>query len=292
MADDVKISGDGKVYEMLWDCKFCGTKKLLGKTHRFCPNRRPAPIRRYFPADRKVVVQDRVFVGADKSAPPASLSAASAEFAATVVRLRQSCCRKRQGERKTGEGQNSLLKSQSAQRPQANRPGNPNPADQQAVGDPGRAVGYRRDSFSLLTKQPLSPSTASVGSGKSESIAASYPRQNQLRQCASRRLQHQSQLKGRFTFRTRWTDLRTEQADQGDGTFVKSSSVRPNTSKSMTTGICVPTWSIPGRIRVAHLGDKTVAVSWPQENISTEARLGCEREANCSETYYRFSIQR
>jgi len=25
-----------KTYEMLWDCRYCGTKKLLGKTHRHC----------------------------------------------------------------------------------------------------------------------------------------------------------------------------------------------------------------------------------------------------------------
>jgi hypothetical protein len=27
----------GKTYEMLWDCRYCGTKKLLGKTHRQGP---------------------------------------------------------------------------------------------------------------------------------------------------------------------------------------------------------------------------------------------------------------
>ena len=61
-------SGDSKTYEMLWDCKFCGSKKLLGKTHRFCPNcgGQQDPSWRYFPADNeKVAVQDHVYVGAD-----------------------------------------------------------------------------------------------------------------------------------------------------------------------------------------------------------------------------------
>ena len=31
-------TGDEPVYEMLWDCGYCGHKKLLGLTHRFCAN--------------------------------------------------------------------------------------------------------------------------------------------------------------------------------------------------------------------------------------------------------------
>lgn len=56
------------VYEMLWDCKFCGTTKLLGKTHKFCPVCGAAqdPSWRYFPSDEdKVAVKDHHFVGAD-----------------------------------------------------------------------------------------------------------------------------------------------------------------------------------------------------------------------------------
>ena len=57
-----------QVYEMLWDCKYCGTKKLLGKTHRFCPNCGSAQDdeARYFPSDaEKIAVQDHVYHGAD-----------------------------------------------------------------------------------------------------------------------------------------------------------------------------------------------------------------------------------
>lgn len=57
------------VYEMFWDCDYCGTTKLLGKTHRFCPNcgSPQDPNRRYFPSDEeKVAVQNHVFVGVDK----------------------------------------------------------------------------------------------------------------------------------------------------------------------------------------------------------------------------------
>jgi ribosomal protein L40E len=57
---------------MLWDCQYCGTKKLLGKTHRFCPNCGAAqdPDSRYFPSDdEKVAIEDHQFVGRDKVCP-------------------------------------------------------------------------------------------------------------------------------------------------------------------------------------------------------------------------------
>lgn len=61
-----------KTYEMMWDCQYCAQKKLLGLTHRYCPNC-GAPqdaSRRYFPPDNeKVAVQDHQFVGTDLLCP-------------------------------------------------------------------------------------------------------------------------------------------------------------------------------------------------------------------------------
>jgi hypothetical protein len=59
-------------YEMLWDCRFCGTKKNLGLTHRCCPNcGAPQDANaRYFPPDHeRVAVKDHPFVGADLECP-------------------------------------------------------------------------------------------------------------------------------------------------------------------------------------------------------------------------------
>ncbi len=61
-----------KTYEMLWDCEYCGTKKLLGKTHRFCAEcgAPQNPEKRYFPPENeKVAVEDHQFVGADIHCP-------------------------------------------------------------------------------------------------------------------------------------------------------------------------------------------------------------------------------
>ncbi len=62
-------SRDLGTYQMLWDCGFCGTEKLLGLTHRHCPNcgSPQDPARRYFPSEAdKVAVADHRYTGADK----------------------------------------------------------------------------------------------------------------------------------------------------------------------------------------------------------------------------------
>ena len=58
----------GSVYEMFWDCPYCGTTKLLGKAHRHCPSCGSAQdsTARYFPPDEeKVAVHDHVYYGRD-----------------------------------------------------------------------------------------------------------------------------------------------------------------------------------------------------------------------------------
>ncbi|MDD5308229.1 MAG: zinc ribbon domain-containing protein [Deltaproteobacteria bacterium] len=59
-------------YEMLWNCPYCGTRKLLGLTHRHCPEcgAEQDPTTRYFPSDEdKVLVKDHVYTGADRICP-------------------------------------------------------------------------------------------------------------------------------------------------------------------------------------------------------------------------------
>jgi hypothetical protein len=83
-AADGTRNSDLGTYEMLWDCEFCGTKKLLGKTHRFCGNcgAQQNPNKRYFPSDEdKIRVEDHIFVGVDVTCSTCqSLNSAAAEF--------------------------------------------------------------------------------------------------------------------------------------------------------------------------------------------------------------------
>lgn len=71
-------------YQMLWNCAVCGTEKLLGVTHRFCPNcgTQQDPDWRYFPAeDEYVRVENHVFVGKDLTCSVCgTLNAADANF--------------------------------------------------------------------------------------------------------------------------------------------------------------------------------------------------------------------
>lgn len=77
-------NGATKTYEMLWDCEYCGSKKLLGKSHRHCPECGAAqnPDKRYFPEEsEKVAVEDHVFYGADRACPAcATPNSAKAKF--------------------------------------------------------------------------------------------------------------------------------------------------------------------------------------------------------------------
>jgi len=82
MSDDVNggsLSSERKhgegTYQMLWAGRFCGTEKLLGLTHRHCPNCGAAqdPAWRYFPSEEDMVeVKDHKYVGADIICPACS----------------------------------------------------------------------------------------------------------------------------------------------------------------------------------------------------------------------------
>lgn len=66
---------DEDTYEMLWDCRSCGTQKLLGLTHRRCPNcgNVQDPAWRYFPSDdERVLAKDHQYAGADRTCPACS----------------------------------------------------------------------------------------------------------------------------------------------------------------------------------------------------------------------------
>ncbi len=64
----------GGVFEMFWDCAFCGTTALLGKTNRYCPSC-GAPQdekKRYFPPPGKEVAANTEFEGVDVKCPACS----------------------------------------------------------------------------------------------------------------------------------------------------------------------------------------------------------------------------
>lgn len=79
--DRVEATG---TYQMLWDCKYCATKKLLAVTHKFCPGCGAAQDAqaRYFPSDEEAVeLAAHEYSGADrKCASCGTANAAKAQF--------------------------------------------------------------------------------------------------------------------------------------------------------------------------------------------------------------------
>jgi len=78
--------GGEEVFQMLWDCRFCGTTKLLGLDHRHCPNcgAQQDPKWRYFPSDtdmKFVTDTDYTYAGVDVVCPFCSTpNSANAKF--------------------------------------------------------------------------------------------------------------------------------------------------------------------------------------------------------------------
>lgn len=59
-------------YEMLWDCEFCDTRGLLGKSQRYCANcgAPQNPTKRYFPKEgEERRVDGHLYEGADRTCP-------------------------------------------------------------------------------------------------------------------------------------------------------------------------------------------------------------------------------
>ena len=72
------------VYEMIWDCRFCGSSTLPARSARFCPNCGAAqePAARRFPSDEeKIAVRDHQFRGVSlKCAACGTLNDGDANF--------------------------------------------------------------------------------------------------------------------------------------------------------------------------------------------------------------------
>ncbi|MBK8020252.1 MAG: zinc ribbon domain-containing protein [Chloroflexi bacterium] len=83
MSEPDRIENLG-TYEMIWDCKYCGTQNLPARTHKFCPNCGAAqdPRSRRFPSDEeKKAVENYVKQGVDVICPAcATPNAADANF--------------------------------------------------------------------------------------------------------------------------------------------------------------------------------------------------------------------
>jgi Double zinc ribbon len=296
-------SGSAKVYEMQWDCKFCGTKKLLGKTHRFCPNcgAQQDPTWRYFPSDEeKVAVQDHVYVGVDKiCASCKTLNAATAEFCGNCgAPMTKAAQAKTVGVRQQAAGQafeteNVRARQQAQQVPALAPVAKPKGASRlpiillalvviiggaiflltRTTTNNAYVTGYRWER--TIDIESLGPVAQSQNGSCSLAPAGAYNLDQRTEKVGS----HQEQDGETCT---------NKQVDQGDGTFREEQQCSPNYKTVDDYGpVCHYTLNLWTHSRTAKAeGDKSVTVAWPQTSLIVGNSIGSEREASRSEVYY------
>lgn len=300
------MTNDERTYEMLWDCRFCGTKKLLGKTHRFCPNCGGVqdPGWRYFPSDaEKVAVEDHIYVGADKLCPACgSLSAADAQFCgACGSPLERAAAAQTVGQReKTAEAtfETEDLAARQEQQMRATAGLVPTQAARVSGGiKPWQIVLIALVVLvigGVLVTLFWTKETTAVVSGhhweREIRIDALQP-QSDSSLCSSMPADAYNVDRRREQVDTRRVpdgqECRTVQTDRGDGTFSEREVCETRYREEPVYGdMCYYTinrWSYERSARAE--GSQVAALAWPAANIRTCNRVGCEREAGRDETY-------
>lgn len=301
-------SGDNPVYEMLWDCRFCGTEKLLGKSQKFCPVCGAAqdPSWRYFPSDEeKVAVQDHKFVGADVECPACStLNSGDATYctrcgspldAAEAVKV-QSAREKHSSEKFEREDLQARIHAQYDA--EAGRP----PAQAASGGGLprwaiiGGALTLLAICFGIIYVLFFAKTEKSVYVSGFE-----WERTIEIQQltavndhviCSSMPSGAYNVDRRREQVDTRRVqvgeDCRNRQVDQGDGTFRQERVCEPVYENEPVYGdVCYYTinrWVEDETLRTE--GTKSDEVIWPNVSLAcTGERLGCEREGDRNEDY-------
>jgi hypothetical protein len=290
---------DAKTYEMLWDCKFCGTKKLLGKTHRFCPNcgAQQDPAARYFPADEdKVAVQDHVYYGADKMCPACKTpNSAQAEFCGNCGSpLDKAAAAQLMGERRKAETE-TFSESKPGVQPVA-----------AATAAPKASGGSSRLWIILAVIGLLACGGilfAMFSTRSATIVVAGHRWEREIRintlQSLNGRGSCDSLPANAYNVETRREQVDTRsvpdgetcqnvQIDQGDGTFREERQCQTVYRDEPVYGdVCYYNYNQWVYDRsVTTDGDKAVQPYWAEASIQSGTCLGCEQEAGRDEAYY------
>lgn len=294
-----------KTYEMLWDCKYCGSTKLLGLTHRHCPSC-GAPqdaTSRYFPADEeRIAVEDHEFVGADlrcaacgeangaRSKHCRNCGAPLADAASVAVRGEQVHAAGQFGGDSGGAARAELLAGPA-----------PAPAPRRR---PGVGVFAGCGCVALL-----------VGLATLVAVLLFWKREAAVEVTGHRWERHVAVERFAKATETAWCDsppaggrelsrarqersqrqvpdgqvCRTRKQDQGDGTFKEIEECQAKTrSEPVLDDRCtyeVMRWSVARRV-TAQGSSAADAPRWPSVEVSRPGECeGCEREGARTETY-------
>jgi hypothetical protein len=274
------VPADEKVYEMLWDCKYCGTRKLLGKTHRHCPNcGGPQDAEgRYFPPDsEKVAVQDHIYYGLDIRCP-------SCQF--FNGRSAKHC----------GHCGGPLEAGQSATLKQAHAPAAPLPKTRGKlilVAILAVATGLIAIIAGVLLWKKDTALVVTGHAWKREIQIESYSAARESRWC--------DELPAGATGVTRHREVRsrnkvadgedcsTRKIDNGDGTFKEKRECKPRYKEEPVYAdkcdFSILRWKV-SRTASASGNGMGDAPRWPEVKLAqTGSCVGCEREGDRSEEY-------
>ncbi len=294
---------DEKRYEMLWDCSRCDTPKLLGMSHRNCPNcgSPQDQTRRYFPKDEdKVAVEDHPFVGADKACKGCDApNAASAQFCvccgASLEGAGPVVVRATQSDQTGGFGADSAKAATDEQRTQklADRAAKDAPAPAPSRALPMLAGGgilaiiglvvvlalvfvfWKKDAAVTVSSHAWSREIA-VEAFKPVSDSAwkeSVPAGARDVACVAAQQSTNKVPDGQ--------DCHKERKDNGDGTFTEAQKCEPKFKDEPVMGqkcsFTVDRW-VQARTASAAGTSLTPAPAWPATNIAAGEREGARTE--------------
>jgi ribosomal protein L40E len=302
----------GDVYEMLWDCKFCGTTKLLGKTHRFCPSCGAVqdPESRYFPSDEeKVAVKDHHFVGADKTCTACgALNAADAKFCGRCgADLSEAGEVKKVAVRTKAEGDKFDTEDLEARKRAAFEASVGGVKSQKVQAKAKGGIKRWQIILAVVLLFVCGGAAAMMFWTKDATATVTGYRWERTIEVQEMRAQSGKASCGStpadaYNIDRRYEQVDTKQVadgqtctnkqvDQGDGTFKTQRDCKTKYRSEAVMGyVCyykVNRWSDARQVKAG--GDKSLPVSWPETNITnTGSCLGCEREApdGRKETYY------
>lgn len=292
------------VYEMLWDCRHCGEKKLLGLTHRHCPQcgSPQNATERYFPSDEeKVAVQNHVYYGADRIC----------HYCQNPNSRRSKHCGTCGGPLEEGTDVN--LRKEQVHAPGAYRGETAEDARRerapQAMAAPpkkqksgGKVVGrllllllFGAIAFAIAAIFWTKPAALEV-TGHEWKREIDIERFGPVQETAwcdqtppgARVLRQTQAVRSQQRVKT-GEKCRTKKIDQGDGTFRESRVCEPvYENKPVYSAQCrytIDKWAV-ARTATSNGTSLSPAPSWPTVKLAREGQcVGCEREGERRETY-------
>jgi hypothetical protein len=277
-------------FEMLWDCAYCGTRKLLGKSQRFCPKcgAPQDPERRYFPPPgEEVAVEDHVYVGADRvcSACQSAMSAKAVHCTQCGAPLEGAGEVKRIGELPPPQPQQQVRPAVGAA-----------PAARGVVGCVVGAVALALLLVggllvTLFWKKDAEARVTGVSWQRSIVVESFQPRRDTA-WCDSLPRDAYSVSRHREVRSHRRVpageDCRNVNVDRGDGTFTQRRECTPRYREEPVyderCDFTVDRW---GELRRATADgqDHALAPAWPALSLRAGVCRGCEREGRRTSTY-------